>query len=605
MGFQNKLFLTFSTFIILLVLVLGYFFYHHSSTEFEKNEMANLTVLSNKMSQQLDSLVYPMDFISMDLLSDDRVISSLTSLATIDRSQIKNTYYITEARQSIYSKIITYSIYKNFYRVSFMNKMGDFLTSNFKSDTPNEGMGSRIDELQWKKNADRGKGKMVLVPPYRDPWVIQNPIKVFSLVRAIQWPQNNIGYIEVQKPYELLRKIFEVPKTTQTRIAAFTSDGQLMFSNGINGEDLIGYYNRLSSLYQGKARQIENSITKGEEVVAAAASDYTGIRIILAQDRSIFMKPLVYNAKTTAALGVVILLLSLAYIYLFAMQLTKPIRRLKKQIEDTELETLEHTNDFESTNNEILALNKAYVHLCERLNVAVTRELESQQLQLRASYDSLQAQVNPHFIYNILNVLSNKGMENGDEEICEICDSIAGMLRYSTSTHKRHATIQEEIAHVRNYLLLMKKRYEHRLEYAIDVSPEILNEQIPKIVLQQIAENSVNHGFDSGMKLVRVDIKGYVKENWWYLEVIDNGTGFPENILQELRERMGGLKKSILSGKAAGLEIGGLGIINAYGRLALYYADQFCFQMDNLAEGGAKITIGSVLGQKEGGSLNV
>jgi len=63
-------------------------------------------------------------------------------------------------------------------------------------------------------------------------------------------------------------------------------------------------------------------------------------------------------------------------------------------------------------------------------------------LQMKANFDSLQAQVNPHFIYNILTVLSNKGIENNDEEICDICESVASMLRYSTSTLKPSATIE-------------------------------------------------------------------------------------------------------------------------------------------------------------------
>lgn len=604
MGFQNKMLLTFSAFVIVLVVVLGVFFYQHSSKEFEKNAYSNLIVLSDKMSQQLDNQVRPMDFISTELLSDDRIISALTSLAVIDRTKLKNIYYITEARQSIYGKIMTYSIDKNFYRVSFMNKMGDFLTSNFRVASPSEGMSNKIDSLSWKMDADAGLGRMVLTVPYNDPWAASNGIRVFGVVRAIQWPQKGIGYVEVQNSYGILQKIFDISKENGTRVLAFTSGGELFYSSKATDKELIDYYKKLSDKVQGTAKQIRNSVTRSDEIVVGATSSYTGVKIIIAQDKAIFMKPLVFNIRTTVLLCAIIILFSFAYIYIFSIQLTKPIRMLKEKIENTELENLPENDDFISTNNEIEALNNSFQHLRERLNIAIAREIKSQGLQLLASFDSLQAQVNPHFIYNILNVLSNKGVENGDEEICEICDSIAAMLRYSTSTQKRAATIKQELEHVGNYLLLMKKRYEHKLEFEIDVDKTIYDEEIPKIVLQQIAENSVNHGFDSGQKLVRIEIKGYIDNNWWFIEISDNGQGFEQEVLEKLQKRMKVLKRDLQNGDDSGFEIGGMGLLNTYGRLAMFYEDKFYFKIQNLDLSGARITIGAELGEK-GVGINV
>ena len=219
---------------------------------------------------------------------------------------------------------------------------------------------------------------------------------------------------------------------------------------------------------------------------------------------------------------------------------------------------------------------------------------------MQASFDSLQAQVNPHFIYNILNVLSNRGLIDGDDEICEICDSIASMLRYSTSTLKRTATIKEELEHVRNYLLLMKKRFEHRLKFNIDTDPEIYGETIPKIVLQQIVENSINHGFESLQTTMEIGIRGYMSDGWWFIEIMDNGQGFEPHILDELRTRMESIREDISSTEPyTGFAIGGMGLLNTYARMLLIYNRQFEFMLDNVDGGGARVTIGGVLGQKE------
>jgi len=209
--------------------------------------------------------------------------------------------------------------------------------------------------------------------------------------------------------------------------------------------------------------------------------------------------------------------------------------------------------------------------------------------------------VNPHCIYNILNVLSNKGIVNGDDEICEICDNIASMLRYSTSTLKRTATIAEELEHVRKYLMLMKKRFEHRLEFEISADPEICNAAIPKIVLQQIVENSINHGFEKLQTIMYISVKGYASDGWWYIEITDNGQGFAPEVLNQLKIKMEEVKKE-LSGTESykGLAIGGMGLINTYARLLLFHHGKFVFKLENAEGGGAKVTIGGILESVKG-----
>jgi two-component system sensor histidine kinase YesM len=270
-------------------------------------------------------------------------------------------------------------------------------------------------------------------------------------------------------------------------------------------------------------------------------------------------------------------------------------------MEETELGNLRKDINLHSSNNEIESLNGSFQKLLERLQESVSREIKSQSMQMQASFDSLQAQVNPHFIYNILNVLSNKGIELGDHEICEICESIAAMLRYSTSTKKRTATIEEELNHVQNYLTLMKKRYEHRLEFNIDADQSIMHESIPKIVLQQIAENSITHGFMNGQKVIKIGIRGYSENGWWYVEITDNGRGFEPGILSELENRMGAVEKDLSGSESQdGYEIGGMGLINIYGRMALFTGGKYVFRLENRTDGGAKVIIGGIIGTKKG-----
>jgi two-component system sensor histidine kinase YesM len=482
------------------------------------------------------------------------------------------------------------------------NKNGDFFTSNVNVQSITDFSRVSYNDISWLSQVDAASGGLVVLVPYADPWALSSKQKVFSVARSVQGPRGQMGYIEVQNKYEELEKIFSLPHEENLAVVAVTSSGQVFYNSGVTDVEKLQYYSDLAAESEEKVFQKKNPVSGLNEIVSCKKSSYSGVKFILVVDRFTLLKPVMVTGYITALIGLLIIIISLIYIYIFSRQLTKPIMQLKKTMENIDLENLTEKIVIKSSNNEIEALNKSFKLLRKRLNEAVQREINSQSLQMQANFDSLQAQVNPHFIYNILNVLSNRGFENGDEEICEICSAIAAMLRYSTSTLQRSATIKEELEHVNNYLLLMKKRFEHKLEFKIDVDQSIYGEAIPKIVLQQIAENSINHGYQNIVKNMVIEVKGYISNGWWYIEINDNGEGFKTDIISELTEKMKQTRKKLLTSEnISGFAIGGMGLINTYARLALFYGEDFVFKVENKNIEGAKVTIGSKIGLIVGG----
>jgi two-component system sensor histidine kinase YesM len=596
MRLQTRLLQTYSLLILLLVVALGISFYRYSASVFEKNAYSNLSAISEKISQQLDNLIRPMDFITTYMLSNGSFMSAMASLATLDRNNPRNLIYINEGWQTINSTLLSYSISKNFYSVNVFNHNGDFLSSNFNLHRDIRNVFGLIEGLPWLGKADDVKGRALILAPYIDPWSQTIETRVFGLTRGVQGPKGGMGYIEVQNLYSELEHVFSVPDPRNTHVVAVTFAGDVFYASPRVDQGLIDYYAHLS-LSPPTISLSRNVVTGKEEIVAGSESQYAGIRMILAQDKKALLTPLAFTRNITFLLGTLIIVFSFLFNLLSSRQLTRPIRQLKSNMERTELGNLPDQITFESSNDEIEALNRSFQLLRARLSESMRREIESQSLEMQARFDFLQAQINPHFIYNVLTVLANKGMETGDEEICEICDGIAAMLRYSTSTTQRTATLGEEVAHVRTYLALMKKRFEHRLEYSIDVDEAILGAAIPKIVLQQIVENSISHGFSNIQKVMRISITGTVTGPRWRMEISDNGQGFDSAKLRDLRERISAIKGELSNEESrAGFAIGGMGLINTYARLALFYGSALAFSLENAAEGGAIVALGSVMG---------
>ncbi len=174
-------------------------------------------------------------------------------------------------------------------------------------------------------------------------------------------------------------------------------------------------------------------------------------------------------------------IISMAFVIIISRRLTKPIHELRTFMEHTQIENMDKTFRLEMPNDEIEALNKSYQNVLKRLQEAIVKEKRMAILQLQAQFDSLQAQVNPHFLYNVLNVISNRGIISGDETICEICGSLAAMLRYSTNTKERYATICEELNYLEQYFYLLKSRYQHKISFKIQVEEEIVTADCGKL----------------------------------------------------------------------------------------------------------------------------
>ena len=599
MNFQSKMSLVYLLFILILVVTLGIIIYISSVNMLEKNARDNLGVLVDKMSLQLDNLIRPMDFISLNLLSDGEFFSSIKTLAAMDKSKVENHRFINDAYMKINSALLNYTIGRDYYSVNVFNTSGDVFSSNINFSKKNINYSAVIESIPWLELVKQNKGRIIISSPHQNPWGDSEDL-VFSVTRTARGTDLDVGYIQVQEPYETLEKLFYVEEDSSISVLALTRENNVLYNKGIEHE-LLDFYCDLAK--QGKRTPESISIpgSVSDQIVTVAVSNYTGVHILLAQDKQAIMRPLSAIKITSLIASVSTVALSYIYILVFSRYLTKPLRILKEEIEKTHFENLPYEIDLSNSvnNDEIKALNTAFIKLRERLYDSMEKEIESRNLYLQASLESLQARINPHFIYNILNLLSNRGIMHGDTVICDICKSIASMLRYSTSTKNLTASLEDELEHVENYLSIMKTRFEHRLEYTIDIDQDLLSIKLPKIVLQPLVENSINHGYVDVDKTMEISIYGYKKDGRWIIEIHDNGQGFDSDKLRELNEK---IKAAGTGDRIAeeGKGIGGMGILNLYSRLILYFdKDDFKFTLLNKKNGGACVIISNPLNSEE------
>jgi two-component system, sensor histidine kinase YesM len=593
MRFQTRLLYTYSLLIVLLVVILSVLFYGYSSGVFEKNAQGTYQLLCTKIGQQIDNVIRPMDFISTNLISDASFKSALASLESLDRSNPKNSYFLNEAMQTIRYLLSSYSIYKNFYAVVVFNKKGDFFSSNFLDHTSVSVSADKIAGLPWIRRANEEAGRSVVVSPYEDQWRTTGRVVVFGRARVMPGLYDDLGYIEVQNRFSDLEPLLVIPGREFVRILVLQADGQPLYQSEKLAPDLIAYY-RAESAGTGRNSDFHrNPITRESEFITSSTSAYSGLTVTLVLNKRILLSPLRFVRTISVAIGFLIILFSVFYTWVSSMQLTRPLKLIQARMEKTELSNLPFGAPLEHPNDEIVALDRTFRSLTARLDEAIRHELDSRTLWMQARLDSLQAQVNPHFINNILTVIASRGLELGDERIGDICHGVASMLRYSTSTEERYATVERELEHVGTYLFLMKQRLEDRLIYTIEADQAILDSPVPKIILQQIIENSINHGYQKTQKPMSLGIRVYASGGYWIAEMTDDGEGFEQDRLEELNARIRAIERGLRAGtERRGLGLGGLGLLNTYSRLFLFYRGDIVWKIGNGETGGARVVVG-------------
>ncbi len=179
-----------------------------------------------------------------------------------------------------------------------------------------------------------------------------------------------------------------------------------------------------------------------------------------------------------------------------------------------------------TTPNEFGQLNRHFNQMIQKLNNLIQRVYQSQLLQKQSELKALQAQITPHFLYNTLNSISWRAQLQGCNDVSAMCVALATLLRKSIGDKSPFISIAAEMEYLNSYLTIQKYRYGDRIKVLLDISPELQNFYIPKLILQPIVENSFVHAFNDSSDGY-IFIKGVIQNHDIILTVKDNGSGIP------------------------------------------------------------------------------
>ncbi|MBU7591277.1 sensor histidine kinase [Metabacillus halosaccharovorans] len=485
-----------------------------------------------------------------------------------------NDVYMQTQNALINNLAFNSEVYENIIRISLLAEDLLFLSSK-NSSKP-------FEKQNYIEGARKKAGDVYVEFHNSDPWNINEGDPVLIFTRQLRISNREIGFLEVQ--YNGL-PLSNVSLMKDSTITILNEDGRdILYQEKKVNEEQMTFFRELINSDNTKV-----SKTFNEQVHYYIRSNHSNFHLFYSVDEKQIYSP-VSHFNSLMIIGVLfVIFLTAGAFFITAKKLTFPLRNLKNVIDTVDLE--EKPSKIENQNhlNEIEALNLSFQLMNKRLQNSLDKIVKFHTSQLQLKFKLLQAQINPHFIFNMLGVVTILAKRGKNLEVERISRQLADFLRYTTSSEKNQTQLSKEVRFTETYLDLMKTRYKDRLTYTIDIPSSLMEIEIPKLMIQPLVENCLSHGFTNN-RVLNLSIEGVKSEETWKVIVRDNGPGFNDETLEKIHRQM--KEYNINSDKYSDLSIGGMGILSTYIRLNLFYSNKMIFELDNMISGGAVVVIG-------------
>lgn len=221
---------------------------------------------------------------------------------------------------------------------------------------------------------------------------------------------------------------------------------------------------------------------------------------------------------------------------LFSLRISRPIVSLARTMKKVQI----HNFQMKSvqSRDELGLLEGAYNSMMQRIKELIEDEYQREIVVKNAQLKALQAQINPHFLNNTLNLIGGMALSKNAPEIYQITSVIGDLLRYAISTEGDMVSLEDELKHMRNYIFIQEQRFAGRCAVKVSMDGMALKNRLPKFTLQPIVENAFEHGLQQKEGVWTVDIRVKLIGNRIGIMVKDNGVGLAEERLRQVRAEL-------------------------------------------------------------------
>ncbi|WP_304942650.1 cache domain-containing sensor histidine kinase [Vallitalea guaymasensis] len=389
----------------------------------------------------------------------------------------------------------------------------------------------------------------------------------------------NLGTIIIDINYNYLEEIFTMSSIENSeKVIVINSKGETIFTFPYNVrlDNVIEENPQLLTLEKTK---LNTKVFGKESIIVSQIIDNSDWKIITIRATDKIHKNTNYLGSMAITIFLVVIVISLIASFLVSNALTKPIKKLITKIKLVEQGNLNVRITVRS-NDELGQLSTSFNNMIIKINELIKKILDQQKKKADMEFKILQAQINPHFLYNTLDSIKWLAILQNVDNISDMVTAIINLLKYNISKEDVSVKLSEEIDSIKNYITVQNYRYGNIFKVIYSFEENTLDCIVLRFILQPIVENAIFHGFENLDDNGIIEIKAFIRDNNLVIEVIDNGTGMDEKTLDNIKNDKHLRKK-----------FSGIGIQNIQERIQLYFGNEYGLSYSSQVGKGTKVTL--------------
>lgn len=398
-----------------------------------------------------------------------------------------------------------------------------------------------------------------------------NGIKILTCARRVfdlSNPSQQIGYILIDMDYSILNMIFSgLELSNNGGLYLYDDDDTLVYSNGAEyvSEDVHKNF----SLMNQDAGDFVVDIKGSKYVVMYAKSSYSSWKLVGAIPYRQLMKNVLFQRDTSILVIVICLMISIIISSIIVSSTYRPLKKLMdamKKVESGDLRVQVNLN----TGDEIEHLSNGFNQMAKELQRLINKVYLEENMKKEAEIYALQAQINPHFLYNTLNSIRFLAKKHDVLDIRNITNSLISLCRSSLESGRKFVSLKQELELVEHYMNIQKLRYGDVCIYKLYAEPDLYSYSVPRFSIQPLVENALFHGIMSaGGGTITVCIKE--QNDSIIIVVSDDGSGMDEDVYSGIIANINAPYTDMFQNKG----FNSIGIKNISDRTKLYFGEKY------------------------------
>ncbi|MFC5452062.1 sensor histidine kinase [Paenibacillus aestuarii] len=544
---RNQMLGGFISVMIIVLVCAGIIIFNSVSTLLNTKAEAQMKQIASQADGRLEALINQIDTLTLQAINDSylqQFFLGYVGGAEVSFSDRQGLMKIANHIQAYSSGVSNVELYTPDYKRMF--------------PLDEQSLTNRLSP-SWIEQADKEKGKLVWVG--NDPANADSVLAIRRINLVDRWFSNG-GYLLVR----IKRAYFDF----QPLLPDSGHKELLVLADQASGP-IVGDQEVLANVGELLRSDSPTATIAGQRFIQVKQlSEKTGWTLIILYPVSDVTDGISVLRVALIVAGAIGLVLFIILSFLISMMITRPILRLMRAMRNTRQGVLT-PNLSKSYTTELNDLNSTYNQMVDDINRLIKLVYEKEIIQSRTELQALQAQINPHFLYNTLEALYWSLQDKDEEELADLVVSMSDLFRYVIGITKKDewVTMGEELDHIKRYLGIMSFRFGSRLVWEIDADDASLQVQVPKLLIQPLVENAILHGLEGkseqGFVTIRV-APSPAEAADLRITVTDDGPGIAERALTQIRHNLDHGGASSGRGK-------GMGLSNVQRRIKLYYPE--------------------------------